>query len=117
MLLITAKEILIFSYLTKFSIILALITIGIIVAAAISIVYYVDKAESSEGKQAEELYAKCRKTVVKAIIALFISFLAILATPGSEGYRRTLINKYQQETQVNYDEAEFRVNQILGRRS
>lgn len=94
-----------------------MVIIGIIVAAAISIAHYADKAEFSEEGQKEELYAKCRKAIVKAIIALFISFLAILATPGSESYRRTLINKYQQETQVNYDEAKFKVDQILGRRT
>ena len=88
--------------------------IGIIIAAVKFIVYYSNRMTYNEEEEKKEC-AKCKKAAIKIIIALTISFLAILATPGSEGYRRILINKYQQETQVNYDEAEFKVNQILGR--
>ena len=55
---ITAKEILIFSYLTKLSIILTLVIVGIIAAAIILIVHYLEKAEFSEEEQKEELYAR-----------------------------------------------------------
>lgn len=117
MLLITAKEIIIYSYLVKVSIFLTLSILGVIAAAVVVSVHYWNKADLATSEEADEYWAICRKKVIKYTIILGIMALIAIAKPSDEGYRRSLINKYQQETQVNYDEAEFRVNQILGRTS
>lgn len=117
MLLITAKEIIIYSYLVKVSIFLTLSILGVIAAAVVVLVHYWNKADLATSEEADEYWAICRKKVIKYTIILGIMALIAIAKPSDEGYRRSLINKYQQETQVNYDEAEFRVNQILGRTS
>lgn len=102
----------------KVSIFLVLGIIGVITAAIVVSIHYWNEADLAPSEEETNKYwTICKKKVIKYTIILGIMALMTIATPGSEGYRRSLINKYQQETQVNYDEAEFRVNQILGRTS
>ena len=112
---ITVKEIIIYSYLVKISIFLMLSILGIIAAAIVVSVHYWNKADFATSEEVDEYWAICRKKVIKYTIILGVMALMAIAKPSDEGYRRSLINKYQQETQVNYDEAEFKVDQILGR--
>lgn len=99
----------------KVSIFLTLGIIGVITAAFVVSVHYWNEANCAASEEADKYWTICRKKIIKYTIILGIMALIAIAKPNDEGYRRTLINKYQQETQVNYDEAEFKVDQILGR--
>lgn len=101
---ITAKDIMIYSYLNKTCIWAILL---LVVSCIIGAIIIGNNYDTENG-------FKWIKKLRIPIILVIINILLLIFLPSSIAFKCTLINKYQVETQVSYDIAKLKVEQILG---
>lgn len=106
---ITAKDIIIYSYLNHIFTASMFLLVGVLFVMIIIVA-----AISSQYDYNDKIWINLKNKMIIPIIIFSVAILILLICPSPTAFKRTLINKYQIETQVPYDTAEFKVEQILG---